>query len=86
MPGSQTRAIIKVHNYLYRFSLERLEYLIKDVPVITLFRYYFENHAKERIESSTIMRKFKEAYFEAGDHILSHKPEKRIEKVDNPMD
>ena len=75
MKGPQTKAIIKVHNYLYRFSLERLEDFIVDAPVITLFKYYFENHGKERIEESSIMRKFKDAYFEAAGHILQFKHE-----------
>jgi len=66
----QTKSILKVHNYLYRFSIQRMEHLIKDVPVIRLFKYYYENHAKERIEESPIMRKYKEAYFEAAEMIL----------------
>ena len=44
--------------------------MIKDVPVITLFKYYFENHAKERIEESSIMNRYKDAYYEAAEHIL----------------
>lgn len=72
MKTKQTQSIIKVHNYLYRFSLERMEHLIRDVPVIQLFKYYYENHGKQRINESAIMRKYREAYFEAAEMILSH--------------
>jgi hypothetical protein len=64
------KAIVKVHNYLYRFSLERLKFFQKDEPVMKLFKYYYENHAKTRIEESSIMVKYKEAYFEAAEMIL----------------
>ena len=35
-----------------------------------LFKYYYENHAKKRIEESAIMNKYMEAYFEAAEIIL----------------
>lgn len=43
-----------------------------------LFKYYYENHAKKRIEESSIMVKYKDAYFEAAEMILkqSNKSEK----------
>ena len=39
-----------------------------------LFKYYYENHAKKRIEESTIMKKYMDAYFEAADIILKKSP------------
>jgi len=40
------KAIVKVHNYLYRFSVKRLKLFQKDEPVMKLFRYYYEFHGK----------------------------------------
>ena len=59
-----------MHNYLYKFSLDRFETFIRDGPIITLFNYYFQNHARARIESSSIMKRYREAYYEAADIIL----------------
>lgn len=64
------KEIVKVHNYLYRFSIERLKFLQRDKLVMKLFRYYYEIHAKERILGSKIMNKYSEAYFEAAEMIL----------------
>jgi hypothetical protein len=35
------KSIFKVHNYLYRFSIERLKVFQKDEPVMKLFKYYY---------------------------------------------
>lgn len=78
------KAIVKVHNYLYRFSLESLKIFQRDEPVMNLFKYYFENHAKQRIEESAIMAKYKDAYFEAAEMILKHTPHSQMtEKSSN---
>ena len=65
-----------MHNYLYRFSLDRFESFIRDEPIITLFNYYFENHGKTRIVNSPIMKRYREAYFEAAEMILQNKDSK----------
>ena len=72
------KAIVKVHNYLYRFSLERLKFFQRDEPVMKLFKYYYENHAKQRIEASSIMIKYRDAYFEAAEMILEHASQSEI--------
>ena len=62
-----------MHNYLYRFSLDRFESFIRDGPIIKLFNYYFENHGKTRIVNSPIIKRYREAYFEAAEMILQNK-------------
>ena len=61
---------MKVHNYLYRFNIKRLNFLQRDAPLKLLFKVYYENYGKNRIEESPVMRKYKEAYFEAAEIIL----------------
>jgi len=36
-----------------------------------LFAYYYTNYAQERINESKVMRKYKEAYFEAAEMIMA---------------
>ena len=62
-----------MHNYLYRFSLDRFESFIRDGAIIKLFNYYFENHGKTRIVNSPIIKRYREAYFEAAEMILQNK-------------
>ena len=75
-----------MHNYLYRFSLDRFESFIRDGPIITLFNYYFENHGKTRIVNSPIMKRYREAYFEAAEMILQNKDGKPNTKTLNAED
>ncbi len=60
-----------MHNYLYRFSIERLRNFKNDEAVMKLFKYYFENHGRERILQSPVMSKYYEAYIEAVELIIN---------------
>ena len=42
--GTDGKKVIKVYHYLYRFSIDRLYMFREDIQMITLFRYYVENH------------------------------------------
>jgi hypothetical protein len=46
-----------------------------------LFRHYYESHGVNRINSSSTMKKYKNAYFEAASMILPKSEEKDKIKV-----
>ncbi|TNV86489.1 hypothetical protein FGO68_gene16829 [Halteria grandinella] len=67
----QAKKVIRVYQYLYRFSIERLKDLIYDAPFVKLFQYYYYNYAKKRFASTPTLRKYLDAYIEASDKIAN---------------
>lgn len=65
----KARQIIDVYHYLYRFSVERLHAFVSDTAMVTLFKYYFTTQGAKRIMKSSTMKKYKDAYVEAGERI-----------------
>lgn len=65
----KARQIIDVYHYLYRFSVERLHAFVSDTAMVTLFKYYFNTQGLKRIMKSSTMKKYREAYVEAGERI-----------------
>ena len=74
--SKDSKSVLKVHNYLYRFSILRLQKFKKDRALIMLFRHYYESHGVNRITSSSTMKKYQKAYFEAASMILPKSEEK----------
>lgn len=62
--------MVEVYHYLYRFSVERLHAFVSDTAMVSLFKYYFESQGPRRILKSDTMRKYKDAYLEAGDRVI----------------
>lgn len=62
--------MVDVYHYLYRFSVERLHAFVSDTAMVSLFKYYFESQGPRRIMKSDTMRKYKEAYLEAGERVV----------------
>ena len=56
---------MKIYNYLYKFSLERLQKLINNKSLIFLLAFYLEQNMFSRITKSPNMRKYEKAYYEA---------------------
>ena len=59
------KQIIQIYHYMYRFSINKLNYLRKDKVLLHLFDYYFQRVGDLRIKQSKTMRKLPETYTEA---------------------
>jgi hypothetical protein len=57
--------VMKIYNYLYKFSLERLQKLINNKSLIFLFGNYLEKNNFSRVSKSENMTKYQKAYLEA---------------------
>ena len=57
--------VLKIYNYLYKFSLEKLQKLINNPALVLLFARYIQLNGRSRIEKSDNMGKYREAYLEA---------------------
>jgi len=64
--------VIKIYNYLYKFSLERLHFLLKTKSIVYLILFYLKENKFERIKNSPNMQKYKTAYIEAFHIIVKH--------------
>jgi len=64
--------VIKIYNYLYKFSLERLHALLKTKSMVFLILFYLKENSFERIKNSPNMRRYKNAYIEAFHIIIKH--------------
>ena len=63
--------VLKIYNYLYKFSLEKLQKLINNSALVLLFARYIQINGNTRIEKSDNMGKYREAYLEACNIMLS---------------
>lgn len=55
---SNRQVIMKIYNFLYKFSLERLQKMINNVNIILLFAKYIEINGFQRIDSNNNMIKY----------------------------
>jgi len=62
---AMSRAMLKIYNCLYRFSLESLNFLVGDAALMCLFKHYFDTVAIQRLEDRPSLAVHKEAYIEA---------------------
>ena len=65
----ETVRVFTVYNYLYKFSLDRMQQLLNDLPMMLLFCKYLELSA---IEPSTRSNVNRFAYLEASVLMLKH--------------
>lgn len=57
--------VVSIYNYLYKFSLERLQNFLNNECLMLLFVDYLEQNAYSRIHQSPNMVKYRHAYYEA---------------------
>lgn len=57
--------VIKIYNYLYKFSLERLSQLLHNKTIMFLMLVYFKHNGLERIQNNQNLNKYRTAYIEA---------------------
>ena len=57
--------VVNVYNYLYKFSLERLQDFLYDEALMLLFVEYLRNNHHSRVHQSPNMAKYREAYYQA---------------------
>ena len=56
---------MSIYNYLYKFSLERLQHFLNNESLILLFVDYLQTNGYSRIHCSPNMVKYRHAYYEA---------------------
>jgi hypothetical protein len=71
---AQSQLIKEVYEYLYRFSIERLQVLVAKPSMVALFRYYYNTCGPARVEGSATMNKYRVSYFEAAQRICFPTP------------
>lgn len=57
--------VVSIYNYLYKFSLERLQHFLNNECLMLLFVDYLRINGYSRIHSSPNMVKYRHAYYEA---------------------
>lgn len=57
--------VVSIYNYLYKFSLERLQQFLNNESLMLLFIDYLQTNRFSRIHSSANMLKHRHAYYEA---------------------
>ena len=62
--------ILNVYHYLYKFSLERLQKMLRQKEMSLLVAFYFSINKYDRIHQSASMNKHRKAYYEASCVIL----------------
>lgn len=63
--NTKNKDVLMIYNYLYKFSLERLQKLINNPCLILLFTKYLMVNGYSRINGNKSMQKYAEAYYEA---------------------
>jgi hypothetical protein len=56
---------VSIYNYLYKFSLERLQHFLNNESLMLLFVDYLQVNGFQRIHISPNMVKYRLAYYEA---------------------
>jgi len=69
---SKARKIIGIYHYFYRFSLNRLNKFVNDPAIVKLCWHYFNTEGYRRIDRSSTMRKYRDAYHEAADNLKNY--------------
>ena len=64
--------VINIYNYLYKFSLERLQHLLNNESLMLFLLVYLEINKYSRIHQSPNMHRYKEAYYEACEIMIKH--------------
>ena len=62
--------IFKTFNYLYKFSLERLQQFLANESLFLLLCAYLKANRFDRVHKSPNMRKYRHAYYEACTNML----------------
>ncbi len=57
--------VVNIYNYLYKFSLERLQQFLNNQGLMLLFVVYLSANGYQRIHASPNMVKYRQAYYEA---------------------
>ena len=57
--------VVSIYNYLYKFSLERLQHFLNNECLMLLFVDYLRINGYSRIHMSPNMVKYRHAYYEA---------------------
>ena len=57
--------VVSIYNYLYKFSLERLQHFLNNECLMLLFVDYLRINGYSRIHASPNMVKYRHAYYEA---------------------
>lgn len=57
--------VVSIYNYLYKFSLERLQHFLNNKSLMLLFVDYLEKNKYQRVHLSPNMVKYRHAYYEA---------------------
>ena len=55
--------VIGIYNYLYKFSLERLQEFLNNESLMLLFVEYLKNNHFTRVHQSQNMLKYRQAYY-----------------------
>lgn len=55
--------VVNIYNYLYKFSLERLQDFLNDESLMLLFVEYLKNNHYSRVHQSANMMKYRQAYY-----------------------
>ena len=75
--------VMKLHNYLYKFSLLRLQDFLQTCSLVHILFLYFEKNGFNRVHNSASMMRYKQAYYEAANIMLKGTPFPEIPRLYN---
>ena len=70
--------MVSIYNYLYKFSLERLQHFLNNKCLMLLFVNYLKVNGFTRIHSSSNMVKYRHAYYEACNIMISQSSHRKL--------
>ena len=69
---TKKQQILDIHNYLYKFSIERLRSFINQPELLLLVVHYITSTEMKRVHTKENMIKYQEAYYEAFEAIINN--------------
>jgi len=63
--------VVTIYNYLYKFSLERLQHFVNNKCFVLVLIHYLKVNGFARVRQSPTMEKYYDAYIEAYENMLT---------------
>ena len=63
--------VLQIYKLIFRFSIDKLIYYIKDDFFLILFLYYFQDTQMKRAHQREVLKKNSKAYYRAVENIIN---------------
>jgi hypothetical protein len=78
--------VIQIQDYLYKFSLERLQMMLSSPSMVLLFMSYLSSTHFSRIDMNANMSRYRDAYVEACFIMMQLNPSRHAMSQEYPIE